>query len=159
MNVLVAVSDPLFGDAILRFLFKHQWPHSVEFKVMSVIEQSGSEPVNSGDEFEYCKNLVESLSSRLHEEFPDAVVSKIIYAGKPAPEILKTASEWTADVVIVGSHGKTGFERAVLGSVSNEVASNCRCTAIVVRRDNSDILNIEFSENDIPNAMKSYAQS
>ncbi|MBC7998084.1 MAG: universal stress protein [Leptolyngbya sp.] len=156
MNVLVAVSDPLFGDAILNFLLKHQWPHSVEFKVISVIEQNGTTPANSGDEFEFSKSLVDSVSDQLHAEFPAAVVSKVIYSGKPAPEILKTANEWQADMIIIGSHGKTGFERAILGSVSNEVVSNCRCSAIVVRRENSDILNIEFSENDIPEAMKSY---
>lgn len=159
MKVLVAVSDPLFGEELFRIISQHQWSSSSEFKVISVIESPDNSSVELSDEFEYSKKLVDVFSGRLQAVFPEVDVSKVIYRGKPADEILKTASEWKADMVFIGSHGKSGFERAILGSVSNAVVTKCPCSVAVVRLENSDMLNIEFTENDIPCEMKSYVGS
>jgi nucleotide-binding universal stress UspA family protein len=53
--------------------------------------------------------------------------------GKPAPEILALASEVGADLIFIGSHGKTGVERLVLGSVSERVVREAGCAVMVVR--------------------------
>lgn len=158
MKVLIAVSDPLFGDALFKLISHHQWSSPSEFLVISVLETTDTS-VESADECEYLKNLVDVFSGRLQAIFPEADVSRVIYRGKPADEILKTAAEWKADMVFIGSHGKSGFERAILGSVSNAVVSRCPCSVAVVRLENSDMLNIDLNENDIPNEMKSYAGS
>lgn len=159
MKVLVAVSDPLFGEELFRIISQHQWSSASEFKVISVIESPDNSSVELADEFEYSKKLVDAFSGRLQAVFPEVNVSKVIYRGKPADEILKTAAEWKADMVFIGSHGKSGFERAILGSVSNAVVTRCPCSVAVVRLENSDMLNIEFTENDIPCEMKSYVGS
>ena len=53
--------------------------------------------------------------------------------GKPADEILTLAREIGADLVFVGSHGKTGLERVLLGSVSERVVREARCPVMVAR--------------------------
>lgn len=53
--------------------------------------------------------------------------------GKPATEILALASEVGADLIFVGSHGKTGVERLVLGSVSERVVREAHCPVLVAR--------------------------
>ena len=53
--------------------------------------------------------------------------------GKAATEILALASEVGADLIFLGSHGKVGIERFVLGSVSEQVVREARCPVMVVR--------------------------
>lgn len=58
---------------------------------------------------------------------------KFIHAGKPAAEIVRTAKEWPADVIVLGSHGRSGIERALLGSVAEAVMRHAPCPVLVVR--------------------------
>jgi nucleotide-binding universal stress UspA family protein len=53
--------------------------------------------------------------------------------GKPAQEILALASEVGADLIFIGSHGKIGVERLLLGSVSERVVREAGCPVMVVR--------------------------
>jgi len=54
-------------------------------------------------------------------------------AGNAAEMILKRAREWHADLILVGSHGRSGLARVVLGSVSASVARDAGCSVRVVR--------------------------
>jgi nucleotide-binding universal stress UspA family protein len=53
--------------------------------------------------------------------------------GKPAPQILGLAAEIGADLIFIGSHGRTGVERWLLGSVSERVVREAGCPVMVVR--------------------------
>jgi nucleotide-binding universal stress UspA family protein len=53
--------------------------------------------------------------------------------GKAAPEIVRAAREWPADVVVVGSHGRSGAGRVLLGSVAEAVVRHAPCPVLVVR--------------------------
>jgi nucleotide-binding universal stress UspA family protein len=53
--------------------------------------------------------------------------------GRPADEILMLCREVGADLVFVGSHGLTGLERLILGSVSERVVREAHCPVMVVR--------------------------
>jgi len=53
--------------------------------------------------------------------------------GKAATEILELAEDVGADLIFVGSHGKTGVERLVLGSVSERIMREAKCPVMVVR--------------------------
>ena len=57
-----------------------------------------------------------------------------VRAGSPASEIVAFAKEWDADLVIVGSHGRTGLARLLLGSVARNVLHHAGCSVLVVRR-------------------------
>jgi nucleotide-binding universal stress UspA family protein len=56
-----------------------------------------------------------------------------VVVGKHANEIVKTANEWPADLVVIGSHGRQGVERVLLGSVAEAVGRHARCSVLVVR--------------------------
>jgi hypothetical protein len=55
-------------------------------------------------------------------------------SGSPAPTIVAFAKEWDADLVIMGSHGRTGVARLLLGSVARNVLHHASCSVLVVRR-------------------------
>lgn len=53
--------------------------------------------------------------------------------GNAATEILQLAAEVGADLIFIGSHGKTGIERLLLGSVSERVVREAGCPVMVAR--------------------------
>jgi nucleotide-binding universal stress UspA family protein len=53
--------------------------------------------------------------------------------GDAATEILAAAREWNADVIVMGTHGRTGLARVVLGSVARNVVQHATCSVLVVR--------------------------
>ena len=55
-----------------------------------------------------------------------------IYEGRVVPEILGRARAWPADVVVMGTHGRGGFERWVLGSVTEKVLRKAPCPVLTV---------------------------
>jgi len=58
---------------------------------------------------------------------------EFIQVGKPASEIVRTAKEWPADIIVIGSHGRHGIQRALLGSVAEAVMRHAPCPVLVIR--------------------------
>ena len=56
-----------------------------------------------------------------------------VLSGNTRGAILKDAKDWNADLIFVGSHGRRGFKRFLLGSVSEGVAMDAHCSVVVVR--------------------------
>ena len=57
-----------------------------------------------------------------------------VRSGSPAPMIIAFATEWDADLVIMGSHGRTGVARLLLGSVARSVLHHATSSVIIVHR-------------------------
>ncbi len=55
-----------------------------------------------------------------------------IRTGDPRAEILAEATDWPADLVVVGTHGRSGLERFMLGSVAAGVARDAPCSVLVI---------------------------
>jgi len=60
-------------------------------------------------------------------------VSGAVLSGNVKDVILEEARQWDADLIVVGSHGRRGFKRLLLGSVSDAIAMNAHCSVVVVR--------------------------
>ena len=64
-----------------------------------------------------------------------APVAKQSRVGRPGAEILKALDEGPPfDLVVMGSHGRTGVERLLLGSVAENVVRHARCPVLIARR-------------------------
>jgi nucleotide-binding universal stress UspA family protein len=60
-------------------------------------------------------------------------VTTEVLTGSPKRIIVEEAETWGADLIVVGSHGYRGWERLLLGSVSQAVVSHADCSVEVVR--------------------------
>lgn len=54
--------------------------------------------------------------------------------GNPGPAICQLAKTWEADLIMVGSHGRTGLSEMLLGSVSNYVVHHAPCSVMVIHK-------------------------
>jgi nucleotide-binding universal stress UspA family protein len=66
-----------------------------------------------------------------------ARVEELVEMGDAADAICQTAKRLAVDVIIVGSHGRTGLGRLFLGSVSEHVVRHAPCPVLVVRGPNT----------------------
>src|SRR6187402_1452702 len=62
---------------------------------------------------------LEEATTELKQRFPAA--KSLLRAGAPWEELLAAASEVKADLIVMGTHGRRGLERALLGSVAEKV--------------------------------------
>jgi nucleotide-binding universal stress UspA family protein len=78
----------------------------------------------------------EQLANESAEELRRAglVAQTEVRSGDPAAEILDAALRADADLVVMGSRGRTGIVRAALGSVARNVLIHASCSVLIVRR-------------------------
>lgn len=73
------------------------------------------------------------LFNRIQKQAGDDIVlhtySKI---GSPKAEILATSEECHADLIILGTHGRTGFDHFISGSVAESVVRKAKCPVLIV---------------------------
>ena len=60
------------------------------------------------------------------------------YEERPFQVILHEADQWRADLIVLGSHGRSGFDRFVMGSVSEAVGLRAKCSVEIVREQTSE---------------------
>lgn len=85
---------------------------------------------------EHLKKIAEPIineATDFFKENKDITIITTILFGHPADEICSYAEEIEADLIIMGSHGKTGFKRFLLGSVANQVVPHSPCSVLVVK--------------------------
>ena len=77
------------------------------------------------------KELVELASQLLRKA--GFTVYTDVEEGDPQAAIINYAARWHADLIVMGSHGKKGLDKALIGSVSETVLRHAHCSVEIVR--------------------------
>jgi nucleotide-binding universal stress UspA family protein len=64
---------------------------------------------------------------------PRIPVHHVFLQGDPATEIIRYASDAAIDLIVMGTHGRTGLERLLLGSVTEKVMREAPCSVLAVK--------------------------
>ena len=171
MRILIGYDGSESADAALRDLRRAGLPRDVLALIMSVGElvmpppAIGDEvvgrPVTSRLVTEALAQAAAGAAQALKETqefaakagecvrsyFPHWEVQTEGLAGWPSTELINKADEWKADLVVVGSQGRSALGRFFLGSVSKKLATESRSSVRVVRRI------AEKSDNEPPRIM------
>ena len=87
------------------------------------------------------KEIAEKLETQANEEL-NKIARKIkkkvkvetaVKQGKAFLEIIKTAKEQDIDLIVIGSHGRTGLSQVLIGSVAEKVSRKAPCPVLIVR--------------------------
>lgn len=78
------------------------------------------------------KKALEDISNILKESGKTVKLTPKTKEGSPADMILKTIDEENIDLVVMGTSGKTGLDRFLLGSVAEKVVKSATCPVLVV---------------------------
>ena len=78
--------------------------------------------------------MVDEIAKR-HNATNVKVIKEIIEttSASPAEEIIKNAKEKDVDLIIVGTKGRSGMRKALLGSIASKVVTYAPCSVLVVR--------------------------
>jgi nucleotide-binding universal stress UspA family protein len=79
---------------------------------------------------EEARKLVSSFRERLPQR---SAALEFVQIGSPLTEIVNAAKDWPADLIVIGSHGRGGVKRTLLGSVAESVMRHAPCPILVVR--------------------------
>jgi nucleotide-binding universal stress UspA family protein len=99
-------------------------------RVTSTIVQARAQASHAIDE---ASTLAFAGAQRVRARFPDWEVSSGGLVGMPAPAVMEKAQDWHADLIVVGSHGRSAIGRLLLGSVSKQIATEAPCSVLVAR--------------------------
>ena len=107
---------------------------SANLHVVAVLDnRAGRHP--KFDDAESVRNEINAvLSAKLGGPAPEGIDVRVhVRIGVPYEQILDVAEESSADLVVIGTHGRTGVRRVLLGSVSERVVRLANCPVYVVR--------------------------
>lgn len=149
LKILLAVDGSESSDAAVEEIAGRSWPRDTRVNVISVVhlpftptpetlslpESYYSQVEKAGRE--QAESAIDRAVSRIREsnserEIPLRLITDVIL-GRSEEKIIETANEWGADLVMLGSHGKRGINRFLLGSVSQAVAYHAPCSVEIVR--------------------------
>jgi nucleotide-binding universal stress UspA family protein len=70
---------------------------------------------------------------QLRPQDPKTTVEHRLAQGDTAAEILQTAQDTNCDVIVMGTHGRTGLDRLLMGSVAEQVVRRATCPVLTVK--------------------------
>ncbi|HWR89111.1 MAG TPA: universal stress protein [Dissulfurispiraceae bacterium] len=86
----------------------------------------------SEDKLPAARAILERVKQHAHER--KLLLEPLALVGNPVEVINQVATERDADIIVMGTHGRTGFERVFLGSVAERVVGLAPCAVLIVRR-------------------------
>lgn len=108
-----------------------------EIIAVSVTENNFVNGLPLDDEVYQLNQILKERSEENLKEFDklnedDLKITHIVREGSPAKVILEVSKEEDIDLIVMGSSGKSGFDRFIMGSVADKVVNSAKCAVLVV---------------------------
>jgi nucleotide-binding universal stress UspA family protein len=144
MKILLAIDGSKFSDAAIQAVTTQMRPSETVVRVLHVVETMERAyypelvppyPKYFGDIEKKRLTAGRSVAMKAVEKLREAgfTADSSVRTGHPRPAIVDAASKWGANLIVMGSHGRRGLDRLLLGSVSEYVARHAPCSVQVVR--------------------------
>jgi len=140
MKILLCVDESRHSEAAVEAVRAQFRPQSTQVRVLHVLQPISIAPPPQMAA-QYAPEL--EAEARKARDVVDRAVKTLQAAGFETEsaiekgdirmKIIETASEWKADLIVVGSHGHSGIPRLLLGSRAEFVARNAPCSVEIVR--------------------------
>ncbi len=79
------------------------------------------------------EHMLERMLAQLRPSDPAVPCERRMLVGEPAHAIIKLARDENADLIVMGSHGRTGVGRVLLGSIAELIVRRANCPVLVVK--------------------------
>lgn len=141
MTKILAPTDlSKLSRAGVRYAMDMALQQRAEVIVYHVISEDG-EWLGKDDELNPARALLPKQSARLAEfidENCDEFIGKIkirpiVEVGVPYKAIVRKAEDERVDLIVISTHGRTGLEQVMLGSVTDKVVARASCPVLTIR--------------------------
>jgi len=145
MKILIAVDDSPHSARAVRFVTRMRWPAGSRVLVANVMVPALTPPaagVESGvpllievsePQRKHAAELVAKAEAVLREA--GIATEGRTPTGDAREALLGLVADERVDLVVMGSHGRTGLSKLLLGSVSSHVVTHAHCSVLVVKED------------------------
>jgi len=143
VKIVLGVDDSAGSDRAVEWLIDAHWPADTHVVVASAARPLVGAYVDVVVPSAAWSHDVQEEQGRFHAEVAARAAGRLRDAGlavdacaplgDPREVLCDVAREQHADLVVVGSHGRTGLKRLVLGSVASHVVAHAPCTVVVVK--------------------------
>jgi len=147
MKILLAIDGSESARVAVDLLISFPFPRDSEVIGLTVIEadifgEEGVEQLGDAQQAEL-RTAEKSIWDEQERLLKDELLrlreagwagSDELRAGHPAEVIIQVAEKFAIDLIIVGSHGRTGIRRFLLGSVSDYVLEHAPCSVLIVKK-------------------------
>jgi nucleotide-binding universal stress UspA family protein len=144
MKILLATDGTKFSEAATQTLASTISPKGAQVLVLAAVE-----PLLYSTPPQMAPGYAPELAAKREEQTKDAkssvaaaakalqsagfTVDTRIVEADPRSAILDVAEESKADLIVLGSHGRRGIQKFLIGSVAESVARHARCSVLIVR--------------------------
>jgi nucleotide-binding universal stress UspA family protein len=144
MKILLAIDNSEYSAEAIKEVAKRPWPPKTIVRVISVVEPvpapaaelwydaSGSLERVQQEMTKRAAKLTQKTSESLKRK--ELKIESAVREGDARALIVDEARKWSADLIVLGSHGYTGIKRLLLGSVASSVVSHAPCSVEIVRK-------------------------
>jgi nucleotide-binding universal stress UspA family protein len=143
-KILIAVEDNVYSDHAVTYGLALARRLQAEVALVHVNEIPAATPYIADPMLNETSFIMPEMMS-IQEDASKALFERIkkqagddinLYTytklGSPKTEILATAEESNADLIILGTHGRTGFDHFISGSVAESVVRKSRCPVLII---------------------------
>lgn len=143
MKILIAVDDSTHSSAAVDFVARLGWPAGSRLIVASVMRPVAVVLAHASTDTEIpvpdlrkqerkrAEMVVEEARTVLRES--GLPTETLVLEGDPREVLLEEVEGRHVDLLVVGSHGRTGLAKLLLGSVSSHAVTHAHCSVLVVK--------------------------
>lgn len=135
-KILIALDDGPSSGKVAAAGLEIGQQLSAEIALVSVVDTSIliTEGGVTPEEFtEFLKTDFNKNQQILSDEiFKDYRIRRFVEVGKPFEEILRVEKEWEADLIILGTHGRTGLSHLLMDSVAEKVIRHSSKPVLII---------------------------
>ena len=145
-RIIVPIDFSDCSRKALEYAIATAGAHKSRLTILHVYEESFIEPyvnaANSEEEAGEIMKEIERVNETKYDEFLKTIdlrgveYDKLLIKGIPETEIVETATEQQADLVVMGTHGRAGLKHILIGSTAEEVVRTVHCDIIILKPEN-----------------------
>jgi nucleotide-binding universal stress UspA family protein len=140
-NILVPVDFSNYSGKALAYASEIAQSYKAQLQVLHIIEETmhpAFSVTGKSSIFDLVPGIKDDSRKRaekmIKEFVPDKVKSKVfIQGGRAASDIIKFANENSTDLIVIATHGLTGLEHMLMGSVTEKVVRMAHCPVFTVK--------------------------
>jgi nucleotide-binding universal stress UspA family protein len=143
MRIILAVDDSPCSKAAVEFVRRTRWQKDTRVVVvtavptplpaLSLVDAGGH--LLDAELLEASRRGARDMVTRIQQELRELELptQTEVALGDPREVILRIAEEQNADLIVVGSHGRSGIPKLLMGSVASHVVTHAPCNVLVVK--------------------------
>ena len=143
MKILIGVDDSKHSQKAIEYVKRMKWPDRTRVLVVSAVREvlpvysevyvpPASYPERIMDDlFKYHQEIASDAEQKLRDSGLETEAKVLL--GDPRTVIVDLARAEAADLIVVGSHGRTGLAKILIGSVASHIVTHAPCSVMVVK--------------------------